>query len=144
MFYYYCLLILFVINEVNNQNFVDTTLQNTMQNDKNIYERKRTNYGFKLEYEYKTILKENHKGIFLLIVLTGKVYERVVQQRLRKWMKKQLEDKQSNFFLGCSIQDRIFTITQVRQVMKKVSEYNTKKYNIKHVPICGLGFKTNS
>lgn len=62
---------------------------------------------------------DNYRGITLLCT-TLKLYERVLEKRLRQIVGKQLEDIQSGFRPNRSIQDHIFTVQQV--IEKKITK----------------------
>ena len=62
----------------------------------------------------------NYRGISLLSV-PGKVYARIIERRLRAKVEDQIEEQQSGFRPGRSVQDHIFT---VRQVTEKFLERN--------------------
>ena len=66
---------------------------------------------------------DSYRGITLLSTVL-KVYERVLEVRLRKIIENQLEESQSGFRKGRSTQDHVFTL---RQIMEK-SMYKTRTY----------------
>ena len=55
---------------------------------------------------------ENYRGISLLSV-PGKLYARILEDRLRDMVESKLLDCQSGFRPGRSVQDHIFTLRQV-------------------------------
>lgn len=66
----------------------------------------------------------NHRGITLVSV-PGKVYSRILETRLRVEVENKLEETQSGFRPGRSVQDHIFTL---RQVIEKTIEYDRDLY----------------
>ena len=64
----------------------------------------------------------NYRGISMLSV-PGKIYARILETRLRRQVEDQIDEQQSGFRPGRSVQDHIFTI---RQVMEKFIERNTE------------------
>ena len=67
-----------------------------------------------------SMLCENYRGISLLSV-PGKVYARILENRLRKKVEDKISEKQSGFRPGRSVQDHIFTLRQISE--------STYKYN---------------
>ena len=65
---------------------------------------------------------ENYRGISLLSV-PGKIYARILEERLRKIVEGKLLDSQSGFRPGRSVQDHIFTL---RQITEKTYRYNSE------------------
>nr|CAH7719234.1 unnamed protein product [Callosobruchus chinensis] len=64
----------------------------------------------------------NYRGITLLSVLS-KVYERLLNKKLREHIERDLDEAQSGFRTGHSIQDHIFAI---KQVIQKSGTKNTE------------------
>ena len=62
----------------------------------------------------------NYRGISLLSI-PGKVYARILESKLRKVVENKIEEHQSGFRPGRSVQDHIFT---VRQIAEKFIEKN--------------------
>lgn len=60
----------------------------------------------------------NYRGITLMSIV-GKIYESILDKRLRDIVEPQLEDEQSGFRKGCSAQDLTFTIQQMLE--KKIT-----------------------
>ena len=54
----------------------------------------------------------NYRGIILLSVVL-KVYERIIEKRVKEMLDKQLEESQSGFRKESSFQDHIFTLKQI-------------------------------
>lgn len=69
-------------------------------------------------------LCDNYRGISLLSVV-GKIYERIIENRLRKVLEPTLQGSQAGFRPGRSTQDWIFTI---RQICEKTLQKNGKLY----------------
>lgn len=67
---------------------------------------------------------ENYRGISLLSV-PGKVYARILEDRLRTKVESQLLDNQSGFRPGRSCQDHIFTL---RQIAEKTHRFNKETH----------------
>ena len=63
----------------------------------------------------------NYRGITLLSVAC-KLYERILEQRIRRIIEPQLDQSQSGFRKGRSIQDHIFTIKQLTERAKITSK----------------------
>lgn len=66
----------------------------------------------------------NYRGITLLSI-ASKLYESVIEKRLRIQIEPQLEEAQSGFRKGRSTQDHIFTI---KQIIEKTRTKNTKVF----------------
>lgn len=66
----------------------------------------------------------NYRGITLLSI-ASKVYERILETKLSQELEPQLEQSQSGFRKGRSIQDHIFTI---KQMMERISNTNYEIY----------------
>src|SRR3978361_562280 len=54
----------------------------------------------------------NYRGVTLLSIVS-KVYERILEGRLRKTLNRQLEESQRGFGKGRSTRDHIFTLKQI-------------------------------
>lgn len=67
---------------------------------------------------------ENYRGISLLCV-AAKLYEGILEERLRRIIDSTLEQTQSGFRKGFSVQDHIFT---TRQIIEKQKERNRPSY----------------
>lgn len=67
---------------------------------------------------------QNYRGITLLSI-AGKVYERIIEKRLRKYVESDIADSQSGFRKGHSIQDHIFTL---KQMINKTLQKGTELY----------------
>ena len=67
---------------------------------------------------------ENYRGISLLSV-PGKVYARIIETRLREIVESKIEQYQSGFRAGRSVQDHIFAI---RQLSEKTYRFNEKAH----------------
>lgn len=67
---------------------------------------------------------KNYRGITLLSVV-AKVYERILEEKLRNKIEQQLAESQSGFRRGYGIQDHIFTI---KQVSEKILEQNLEAH----------------
>lgn len=67
----------------------------------------------------------NYRGISLLSI-PGKIYTKILQQRLRKYAEEILGEEQAGFRMGRSTIDQIFTI---RQIIEKYSAANKKVYH---------------
>jgi len=57
----------------------------------------------------------NYRGISLLSI-PGKVYARILESKLRKEVDNQIEEHQSGFRPGRSVQDHIFTEANYRKI----------------------------
>lgn len=66
----------------------------------------------------------NYRGITLLSIPL-KIYERILEKRLRMTLETTLLEVQSGFRKGRSVQDHVFT---VKQIIKKTHEHNKKAY----------------
>ena len=66
----------------------------------------------------------NYRGISLLSV-PGKLYSRIIENRLRETVEKNLAEHQSGFRPGRSVQDHIFTL---KQISEKTCRYNKKTH----------------
>lgn len=64
---------------------------------------------------------KNYRGITMISVI-AKMYERILDNRLKLQIETQLEDSQSGFRKGRGVQDHIFTI---KQIMEKRENNNT-------------------
>lgn len=69
-------------------------------------------------------LCQNHRGISLLTV-AGKIYSRILTERLKSEIEHQLEEEQCGFRSNRGTQDLIFTM---RQITEKTIEFNTKTH----------------
>ena len=67
---------------------------------------------------------ENYRGISLLSV-PGKLYARILETRLRELVESQLDQYQSGFRAGRSVQDHIYS---VRQLSEKTYRYNQETH----------------
>ena len=67
---------------------------------------------------------ENYRGISLLSV-PGKLYARILETRLREVVESQLDQYQSGFRAGRSVQDHIYS---VRQISEKTYRYNQETH----------------
>ena len=61
-----------------------------------------------------TMQCENYRGISLISV-PGKVYARILENRLRNKVEDNLSEQQSGFRPGRSVQDHIYTIRQISE-----------------------------
>lgn len=67
---------------------------------------------------------KNYRGITLLSIIS-KIYEQILEKRLRKIIEGQLAEQQSGFRKGRSAQDHIFTI---KQIIEKTKTKNCSTY----------------